>query len=194
MTDTLEPPTVQIEPVDDPPAAPPSTILEELVARREQIARKRHELILDIPGYNLRGVNRLAVRYRYPEIGAKGIAAMEARALRSGLDDTILPMQIDILVQCCDEVLTRDDTGELERLDPDGAPVKFDQRLAGLFNIEVPEGERAKARFVCRSVFSPMFPETGEWQGDFVMTDHSQAVQAWLQRIGDETDREFSGE
>ena len=174
----------------------PATLLDEVVARRDQIARRRHELVLDIPGYNLRGVNRLAVRYRYPEIGAKGIAAMEARAVRSGLDDAILPMQIDILVQCCDEVLTRDDAGALQRLDPDedGPPLKFGPRLADLFRIEIPDGEKAKARFVCRSLFSPQFPETGVWEGDFVMTDHSQAVQGWLQRIGAEVDEEFSGE
>jgi hypothetical protein len=174
----------------------PPSILEELVARRDEMAREDHELVLDVPGYKLRGVNRLAVRYRYPETGAKGLAAMESRAIQSGNDEAIVAMQIDYLVACCDEVLTRDDAGEPQRLEPneDAPPLKFGKRLAELFRIEIPDEERAKARFVCRRLFSPGFPETGQWEGDIVMTSQSQAVQAWLQQIHAQTNEEFSGE
>lgn len=183
-------------PEKPPAAAKGPSILDELVQRREQMARERHELVLDIPGYRLRGVNRLAVRYRYPEVGAKGLAAMEARAVQSGIESAIVSMQIDYLVACCDEVLTRDDAGELQRLEPneDAPPLRFGKRLAELFRIDVPDGEKAKARFVCRSLFSPQFAETGVWEGDIVLTNQSQTVQGWLQQIGAQTDEEFSGE
>src|SRR3954447_11137147 len=104
----------------EPDAAPArsASILDELVARRDEMAREDHHLVLDIPGYRLRGVNRLAVRYRYPEGGAKGLAAMESRAVQRGGDEAIVAMQIDYLVACCDEVLTRDDAGQLQRLEP----------------------------------------------------------------------------
>lgn len=185
-----DPPTVEHT------APRPATILDELVARRDQMARQRHELVLDVPGYRLRGVNRLAVRYRYPEVGAKGLAAMEARAVQSGLEAAIVNVQIDYLVACCDEVLTRDDDGELQRLDPDpdAPPLRFGKRLAELLRIEIPDEEKAKARFVCRSMFSPQFAETGVWEGDIVMTNQSQSVQGWLQQIGADTDEEFLGE
>jgi hypothetical protein len=174
----------------------PATILDELVARRDEMAREKHELVLDVPGYRLRGVNRLAVRYRYPEGGAKALAAMEARAVQKGIEDAIVAMQIDYLVACCDEVLTRDDDGELQRLEPneDAPPLKFGKRLAELFRIEIPEEEKAKARFVCRRVFSPGFAETGVWEGDIVLTGQSQDVQAWLRSIHSQTNEEFSGE
>jgi hypothetical protein len=174
----------------------PSTILDELVARRDEMAREDHELVLDIPGYRLRGVNRLAVRYRYPEGGAKALAAMESRAVQSGSDEAIVNMQIDYLVACCDEVLTRDDAGQLQRLEPnEGAPpLKFGKRLAELFRIEIPEEEKAKARHVCRRMFSPGFTETGKWEGDIVLTAQSQAVQVWLQSIHVQANEDFSGE
>jgi hypothetical protein len=174
----------------------PATILDELVARRDEMAREKHELVLDVPGYRLRGVNRLAVRYRYPEGGAKALAAMEARAVQRGIEDSIVDMQIDYLVTCCDEVLTRDDDGELQRIepDPDAPPLKFGKRLAELFRIEIPEEEKAKARFVCRRVFSPGFPETGVWEGDIVLTGQSQDVQTWLRSIHSQTNEDFSGE
>ena len=179
---------------DPQPAAP--SILDELVARRDEMASEDHELVLDVPGYKVRGVNRLAVRYRYPETGAKGLAAMERRAIESGSDDAIVSMQIDYLVQCCDEVLGRDDAGNLVGLDPEpnAPPLKFGKRLAELFKIEIPEEEKAKARFVCRRVFSPGFPQTGKWEGDIVMTDQSRAVQAWLTRIHEQANEDFSGE
>jgi hypothetical protein len=181
-------------PNPDPPR--PASILDELVARRDEMAREKHELVLDVPGYRLRGVNRLAVRYRYPEGGAKALAAMEARAVQKGIEDAIVAMQIDYLVACCDEVLTRDDDGELQRLEPDAdaPPLKFGKRLAELFRIEIPEEEKAKARFVCRRVFSPGFAETGVWEGDIVLTGQSQDVQAWLRSIHSQTNEEFSGE
>ena len=200
-----EEPTTEMDTVRDPewhasagqpaePAAP--SILDELVARRDEMASEDHELVLDVPGYKVRGVNRLAVRYRYPEVGASGLAAMERRAIESGSDEAIVSMQIDYLVQCCDEVLGRDDDGALVRLDPepDAPPLRFGKRLAELFHIEIPEEERAKARFVCRRVFSPGFTQTGRWEGDIVMTDQSRAVQAWLTRIHEQANEDFSGE
>jgi hypothetical protein len=203
---TEEQPTREMTPEGEPPyeagafpkAEPPrpATILDELVARRDEMAREDHELVLDIPGYRLRGVNRLAVRYRYPEGGAKALAAMESRAIQSGDEEAIVNMQIDYLVGCCDEVVTRGDDGQVQRLDPDpdGPPLKFGKRLADLFQIDIPDLERAKARFVCRRLFSPGFPETGVWEGDIVLTSQSQAVQGWLQNIHAQANEEFSGE
>lgn len=201
MDHTLEQPTTEVLAVEDevlsgPPPPRPASILDELVARRDEMARTKHELVLDVPGYRLRGVERLAIRYRYPEAGWKQIADVEIRATQSQSPDALLMAQVDVLVACCDEVLTRDDDGSLTRLEPepDAAPLRFNQRLADLFHIDIPEGIRGKARFVCRSLFSPEFAQTGEWAGDLVLTGQSQELQRWLQTIHTQVDEEFSGE
>lgn len=179
---------------EDAPIPRPATILDELVARRQAMAREDHELILPIPGYGVEG-HELVVRYRYPEGGAQAIAAMEARAVQRGGEAAIVNMQIDYLVACCDEVLLRDDNGGLRSLDPDApTPLKFGKRLAELFQIEIPEEEKARARFVCRSMFSPGFSHTGRWEGDMVLASQSQRVQGWLTAIHAQTNEDFSGE
>lgn len=171
------------------PEAPQAgeSVLDHLARKRRELAgRETRQVTKLIPGWD----GALAVRYRYPDGGADVIIAAVQRAQASSKPEAIRNANTDILVACCHEIVGRKPGGEWERLDPENpSPVRFTARLAGLLGIDVPDGIKSPARFICRSVFSPQAHETGVYEGDIALSTQAGALVNWLnggEQAGDE--------
>lgn len=93
----------------------PVSFLDELRAVREHVLTQATKT-LTVPGS--RGA--LAVRFRPPEDRDKLTAIVAAYMVRGALNRD---QELQLLVDCCEQVLHRNGSGELEELDP---PLRFD--------------------------------------------------------------------
>ncbi len=94
------------------------SFLEELRAEDEELRRRTKPLLLDVPG---RG-GKFAIRYRAPE-DRDGLAPVLARLAVGGA--LTGDQELQMIVECCDEVLVRATRGG-EPEQPDGGPLRFD--------------------------------------------------------------------
>ncbi|MEJ7824912.1 MAG: hypothetical protein WKF48_05760 [Solirubrobacteraceae bacterium] len=96
-----------------------SSFLEELRAADEDLRHRTKPLVLDVPG---RG-GKYAIRYRPPE-DRDVLTPVLARISNGGaLDES---EELQLIVDCCDEVLVRENPPRGEAVQPEGGPLRFD--------------------------------------------------------------------
>jgi hypothetical protein len=166
---------------DDAPKAPaPTSIAEDLVAKREELTKEREPKIFDLPGYG----SALQVKYRVPTRAetkeAKGLVFKLASAGEENAD--IVGMCKLLSLTCV--AFYEEHNGESVLLNEsrglDDAPIRWgDQRLADLLAIEI-DG-KLKARHVIEGVLAT--PERIEI--------HHNQVTNWADRALEADDADF---
>lgn len=198
----------------DPPAELPDaeddlnpdvseSIVDRLRRRREELAQeKTREFEIPIPGYK----GLLGVRYRYPWADADRVIALAQRYAMGLVSDQVkvkLDEIVEIVVKCCHEIVCRDtETDPWRPLDPSGDehnPLRFNERLAGLLQIDLPDPlpgqpRRSHGKFIARNVFSPAAAVTGIYEGDPALSQHGIALAGWLQKGDQDADEGLAGE
>lgn len=94
------------------------TFLDELRVVRK-VVEAQSSVVLDVPGSG----GRQAVRFRPPPDRDKLTPVLTLYKAKGCLDPG---EELQFLVDCCDEVLHRDEHGEMVPVDPDGGPLRFD--------------------------------------------------------------------
>lgn len=94
------------------------TFLEELRAVAEHV-REHSTKVLDVPGAG----GRLAVRFRPPPDREALTGLIAAYKMNGALSSD---QERQLIIDCCDEILHRNGTGELSPVEPDGGPLRFD--------------------------------------------------------------------
>lgn len=118
--------TFEPEPDDDtkPPLAPPGSVLEQVLARRQEQLQDRH-LDLDVPGFN----GQLVLRLEPLAPGVLAQIAGRAMKAKEGSPER-LATNSDVLIKACREVLgRRTPDAEPEPLLPEQT-LRIDQELA----------------------------------------------------------------
>lgn len=157
-----------------------SSLLEDLQAEHRALADRRTK-VFDVPGYS-----RLAVRYKAVDL--KVIDKIQDRARKDGGDLAFIHAAAEIIGNCCEEVLIRDDEGkpsplnkQLERWGDE--PIRYDVRL-----VEALGAEGDKMKMIVESVFKVFEPETGN---DVVMMDHADEIVRWIKSGSRGADEDF---
>jgi hypothetical protein len=96
-----------------------SSFLEELRAVDAQLRQQTPPLTLNVPGT----AGRLAVRYRAPSDRDALTPVLAKLATGGALDEA---EELQLIVDCCDEILIRHDPPDGELKQPDGGPLRFD--------------------------------------------------------------------
>lgn len=123
-------------------AAPGGSVLDAVRKRREALAGD-HYHDLEVPGHHG------CLVLRCGPIDAGKLAQMRERLTRSGGAMLDYAFNADVIIDSCREVLGRRRPEDvLESIDPDGAVVRIDHRLAELYGVHVD-----KARDLLRIVY-----------------------------------------
>lgn len=174
--------------VDAPPAAESNghaaqesgSLMATLRAKREELGRDRR-LDLDIPGY----AGLLVARYKPVEWTA--VSKISDRVNKSNSPRADVLGAADLLIACCDELMTRKD-GELVPLNQAPAlepsvrqvlgeeSVRYEKRLAEAFGYEASSAREA--------VF-------GLFRNDYAVIDQHRQVLEWLREAGEQVDQDF---
>jgi hypothetical protein len=178
--------TVELDPVEvngsgelPSPTGEPDSVLQALRARRQTHAADRH-VDLDVPGY--RGLLVL----RLGPIPSQTMSRLRERAERSRSPERDYNLNADTLIAACRQVLGRArPTDELQLLvDPEGEPVRIDERLAELLGVEGVKDARGMLRVLYEGANSPELA---------VAAAGGQYVE-WASGANNEIDEELLGE
>lgn len=156
------------------------SLMATLRAKREALGAERR-LELDIPGY----AGLLVARYKPVEWDV--VSKIGDRVNRSNSARSEVFGAADLLIACCEEILTRkgeelvplNEAPELEaslREVLGDQPVRYEQRLADAFQYEA-----VTAREVVIGLF----------RNDYALIDQHREVLNWLRESGDEDDQDF---
>lgn len=173
-------------------AAPENgSLLEALRAKRDTI-QAEDELVLDVAPYD----NRVAIRFKFPEGGWAHLRAIGRKTEQSKDPLAELYGFARSLAAACDEILGRNEAGDLVPLDPDpdAPPLRFNARLAELLGIDVPDEVRDKTVHIVRHFYSPQAQRTGVYRGDVSLTGHAVRLAEWFDSSSTATDEAFVGE
>lgn len=161
---------------------PPAIIDNLKKMRMERLKREPKDL--EIPGYE----GLLWVRYKYVEYEENEELTRRVMNQADKLKSTTISAAADFLANACVEILTP--SGEagakLRPIDPrQETPTRFDQHMAGLFDIPVPEGsEGLSAREVVRGVFA----------NDYALVEQYIDLSRWLSGVSRGVDTLLLGE
>jgi hypothetical protein len=146
---------------------------DELRAVRENVLARAVKTV-PVPGSH----GTLAVRFRPPEDRDKLTPVVASYMVRGALSRE---QELQLLVDCCDEILMRDENGELVSADPDGGPLRFDGSDArwGL-------GENATARDTVAKLYNLDVQP-------LAITGTADAVVDWLQGVDAEAAASVEG-
>lgn len=180
------------EPHDSPiPAG--SSILDHLHQRRTELVAEQDAFeLVEVPMWK----GALAIRFEYPDGGADAILNAVVRAQQSNDSQTLFDANLSVLVACCAGVMGRQPGGEWQPLDPeDPRPLRFNERLAGLLQITVPDLKgKNPAKTICRHVFSPRAESTGKYEGDISLLRVADQVITFLSTGQASADARLVGE
>lgn len=147
--------------------------IERLRGLRDRIGSSRSE-VFEIPGYN----GELVARYGIVPWGE--LKRLGQKAERSKNPRKELITQADTLIMACQEIMIRDQQGELQKLIPESEPpLRYDDRLAKILGFTA-----SKAREVLSGTIS----------NDIAISAHHNEVVGWMEDTSSEDDEEFLGE
>lgn len=159
----------------------------ERLRRRYEALQAPQRTEIDVPGYG----NDLVGRYMVPDDHERKASARKLEKI--GDEDRLRLASIDLLIDCCQELLYRDDEGKLHSLSEDGSPVVFDDQLAEMLGFEA-----KSQRSVVRKVFTQGREDSsGQVVSEFnsaALIGHAQEVAGWIADVSQEVDADFTGE
>jgi hypothetical protein len=143
------------------------SLLARIAAERKAKTEDEH-LDLDVPSWS----GQLVARYRVVKDEDELIKVAGAKAGTEQL--------LDLLIKSCSELFLRDADGELERIEDDGYPVGYDDRLAVKLSVEF-----ESARELVRHVFNGNM---------LALAAHAGRVALWMQDTTADVDEGLLGE
>lgn len=177
-----------------PPAVLSPTVDDSLLSHLREVHQEKAEQAAEPLTLPIRGLDgAFGVRYEFP---AQGIApilkAGERLTLARGEHDRLDPAITTILTAYTEIVGRRPSDSDWQRPLGD-RPLRIGEELAGILQLDL-DGVKAKARFVCRNLFSPRARITGIYDGDLVLMEQAGEVMEYLQKARSAADDELAGE
>jgi hypothetical protein len=161
---------------DSAQAAPTSSIIGQLAARRAALIAERAPLDLEIPGYG----GDLVVRYEFVPFERMGRIGKDLAKIK---DETaqFRFAAADTLIACCREIMVRVSDELVPLADEAGLshPVQFDEALSEILALDA-----SRARDVVFAVFG----------NDYAVLEQAAAVSDWLRDGSPEVDADLMGE
>lgn len=163
---------------EDAPAAGPS-LLDQLKRRREEAAGATTE-VFEVPN------NGGILWARYQLLPWRRVRQLAGSVEQARKKDPLAELKAaaTFLSEACEEMLLRDpESGALRPLDASD-PVRYDQRLCQMLDVELPPG--AKVHDVVRLVLGP-------GGRDLAVTSHQAEVQRWMENSNAEAEDAAAG-
>lgn len=152
------------------------SLMASLRAKRDAIEANQHKTLdLDIPGYD----GLLVASYR--RVKWEVVSAISDWINESEDPRADLLGAADLLIACCDQMLTRKDDKlvplhEAPGMDLEGQPVRYEPRLADAFGYE-----QSSAREIVLGLF----------RNEFAVIDQHRDVMRWLWESKAKADEDF---
>jgi hypothetical protein len=161
---------------DTAQAAPTSSILGQLTARRAALVAERPPLDLEIPGYG----GDLVARYQFVPFERMGRIGLDLEKVKDKTAQVRFAAA-DTLIACCREIMVQVDGEVVPLADEAGLhhPVQFDEALSEILALDV-----SRARDVVFAVFG----------NDYAVIEQAGTVSDWLRDGSPEVDRDLLGE
>lgn len=188
----MEPPGVDDDELEGAATvAPGGSLLDVLRAKRDEVATD-DELKLYVKPYD----DRVVLRCQFPEGGWERLRKIGRKAEGSRDPLSELYSFARSIAACTTEILGVGEDGTLSPIDPDpeGPPLRFTPRLAGLLGFAVPEEVQDPTVHIVRHFYSPQAERTGIYRGDVALTADAVRLAEFLESSSQDADRAFVGE